>query len=889
MFRLGNLLTRFWNVFRKRRLEQDLNSELQTHLDLLTEENIRRGMNPKEATHAARREFGGVEQTKQRYRQGRGLTWIDSLFEDVRFAFRMLSKRPGFTLVAVATLALGIGANTAIFTVVHSVLLQQLPFSKADRLAIVWSIYGNEGRAPASGPELMTIRERSRLFEDLGGIWAQSGALTGAGEPEQVKLGMVTANFLGILGRSPQLGRLFVPGEEGPGAPFVAILSDGLWRRRYGADPRLIGRAVRLNGQPTTIVGVMPPGFKIIFPEGSSVPPEMDVFVPFRSDLASDPPDQSYLRVVGRLRGGVTIPQAQQEIETIARYLRSQFTTFVEPPLALQVVPLHGDLVRNIRPALLALFGGTGLVLLIACANVANLLLSRANERTREITLRTAMGAGRGRLIRQLLTESVLLFCCGAAAAISFGWGALRLLLAMQPKEMERLPSIQMDAPVFAFTFAVAIVGGLLFGLAPALGAGEIDLARSLKEVRQTSSPASRRHRHVLVSAEVALGFILLIGAGLMLQTFRKLLQVNPGFVPANVLTFRVSVPWEKYNNSAEAVQFLRRLKDNLAGLPGVEAVGIVSHLPFDDTLPNWYSFFWPEGAPRDQQNTIMADHRSILPGYFESMGVTLLSGRDFDEHDVEQNFHLVIIDDTVAEQAWPGQQAVGKRLNIESGDPHGNFERDTAQVIGVVKHLQYHTLTDKVRGQIYLLYPLAIRTHMAVTLKSKLNSQTLVPLIRQQVAALDKDLPIYHLVLMTEYVESALKQTRFVTLLAGVMAGIALLLACTGIYAVTMYSVVQRTSELGIRTALGAESNQLFALVVRQSMFPVALGISIGFVLSLLLTPLLSTLLFAVRPSDALTYVVGALLLSVSALIACFLPARRTLRVDPMVALRYE
>src|SRR5882724_2519834 len=495
------------------------------------------------------------------------------------------------------------------------------------------------------------------------------------------------------------------------------------------------------------------------------------------------------------------------------------------------------------------------------------------------------MGAGRGRLIRQLLTESVLLFCCGGAAATSFGWGALHLLLALQPKEMERLSAIQMDAPVFAFTFAVAIGGGLLFGLAPALGAGKLDLAKSLKEARQTGSVASSRHRNLLVSAEVALGFILLIGAGLMLQTFAKLLHVNPGFAAANVLTFRVSVPWEKYNTSASGVRFLRTLKENLAGIPGVEAVGITSHLPFDDTLPNWYSFYWPEGAPKDQQNTLMADHRSILPGYFKSMGVTFLAGRDFDEHDVEHNLHLVIVDDVVAQQSWPGQQAVGKLLNIENG----NFVRDTAQVIGVVKHLQYHTLTDQVRGQVYLLYPLAIRTHMAVTLKSNLGTQALLPLIRQRVAALDKDLPIYHVEPMADYVEAARKQTRFVTLLAGVMADIALLLACTGIYAVTTYSVVQRTSELGIRTALGAQAGELFALVLRQSMLPVALGIFAGFILSFLLTPLLSTLLFGVHPTDAPTYIAVALLLSSSALIASFLPARRTMRVDPTVALRYE
>jgi putative ABC transport system permease protein len=370
-----------------------------------------------------------------------------------------------------------------------------------------------------------------------------------------------------------------------------------------------------------------------------------------------------------------------------------------------------------------------------------------------------------------------------------------------------------------------------------------------------------------------------------MLQTFARLLQVNPGFVPSNVLTFRVSVPWEKHNTGASAVQFLRDLKGNLAGIPGVDAVGITSHLPFDDTLPNWYSFFWPEGAPKGQQNTIMADHRSILPGYFKSMGVTFLAGRDFDEHDVENNLHLAIVDEVVALQSWPGQQALGKLLNIENG----NFVRDTTQVIGVVKHLQHHTLTDQVRGQIYLLYPLAIRTHMAVTLKSALSAQALLPLIRQKVAALDKDLPIYHVEPMAAYVESARKQTRFVTWLAGVMAGIALLLACTGIYAVATYSVVQRTSELGIRSVLGAQSGELFAMILRQSMLPVALGVSIGFVLSLLLTPMLSTQLFGVHPTDAPTYIAVALLLSSSALIASFLPARRTMRVDPIVALRYE
>jgi putative ABC transport system permease protein len=885
MIKLRTFFSRLRGMFGKSRSDDELNSELQAHLELLTAANIRRGMSPEEARQAARREFGGIEQTKENYHEQRGLPFLDGLLQDVRFAVRMLGKRPGLTFVVVLTLAIGIGANTAIFTAVHSVLLQSLPFPKADRLAIIWSILGSEGRAPASGPELETLRQRSRLFEDLGAIWAQSGVLMGEGEPEQVRLGMVTANFLGILGTSPQLGRFFERGEQGSGSPRVMIISDGLWRRRFGADPQWIGQTVRLNGQPVTIVGVMPPGFRIIFPEGSSVPPEMDAYVPFRSNLASDPADQSYLRVIGRLRDGVSIAQAQQEMDTLAGQIRAEYNTFADPPLSLQVVPLQADVVRNIRPALLALFGGAGLVLLIACVNVANLLLVRANERTLEMALRTAMGAGRGRLIRQLLTESVLVSCCGAVAALGFGWCALRLVLAMQPKEMDRFSAIQMDPPVFAFTFAIAIAAGVLFGLAPAFGARKLDLARSLKDTRQTGTRSGRRQRNLLVISEVALGFVLLIGAGLMLRTFVRLLQVNPGFDATNVLTFRISVASVKYQTDDAAVQFFRKLKENLSRMPGVEAVGVISHLPFDDTLPNWYGFYWREGASKHEQNTTMADFRSSLPGYFKSMRVTFLSGRDFDDHDVAENLHLAIIDDTVAQEAWPGQGAVGKLINIENG----NFVRDTAQVIGVVKHLQYHTLTDQVRGQIYLLYPQAIRAHMAVTLKSSANTRTLLPLVRQQVAGLDKDLPIYHVQPMTDYVESARRQARFVTMLAGIMGGIALLLACIGIYAVTMYSVLQRMREIGVRTALGAAPCQLFALVLRQSMFPIALGLLAGFVLSLLLTPFLSSLLFGVRPTDITTFGVSALILSTAGLIACLLPARRATRVDPMIALRYE
>jgi predicted permease len=885
MGRLRVFASRALGVLRQRRLDENLDAELCAHLDALTEENVRRGMAPEEARHAARREFGGLQQAKELYREQRGLPFVETLIGDLRFAFRLLARKRGFTALVILTLALGIGANTAIFGVVHAVLLQPLPYPHADRLAIVWSIFGKEGRAPASGPEFIQLRERSRLFEDFAGVWAQSGSLTGEGEPEQVRLGLVTWNFLSLLNTQPQLGRFFVPQEQGSGAARVIIVSDGLWRRRFGADPQTIGRAVRLNGSPCTIVGVLPPGFRIVFPEGSSVPPQMDVYIPFPTNLAEDPRDQAYIRIIARLRNGITFAQAQTEAEGIAAQLRSEFTDFSELDLGVQVVPLHGDVVRNLRPALLALFAGVGLILLIACANVANLLLSLASERQKEITLRVAIGAARGRIIRQLLTESMLLSCLGGAAALVVAWCALKLLLSLRPVAMERLGSIQLDFAALGFTLIISVVVGILFGVAPAVGAARVNLVASLKEGSGRFAPGKQKSKGFLVGCEVALGFMLLIGAGLMMRTFAGLLRSDPGLQARNVLTFHVSLASVKYRTADSAVTFFRELQKTLSALPGVDVVGLTSHLPFDDSLPNWYGYYWAEGAPKQEQNTVMADHRSILPGYFQSLGATFVAGRDFDQFDVAENRVAAIIDDTVAQKTWPHASAVGKKLNVENG----NFVRDSVEVIGVVKHIQYHSLSDQVRGQVYLLYPRAVREHMAFTVKSTVDAGTLVPLIRQEVAKLDKDIPIYDVLPMEGYVAKARRETRFTTMLAGVMAGIALLLACTGIYGVTSYSVLQRTMEIGVRMALGAQPGDVFRVIIRESMVPVVSGVLVGLTLSLLMTPLISSLLFGVRPTDLTTFAATTIFLSGVGLLACFLPARRAMRVDPIIALRYE
>jgi predicted permease len=881
------LARRLGAFFAKSKEERELDAELRTHLELLERENIRRGMSSEEARFSARREFGGVEQTREAHREQRGLPFLDTLWQDLRFALRIFAKKPGFTSIAVATLALGIGANTAIFSVVHSVLIQALPYPQADRLTVVWSIFSNEGRGPASGPELVALRERSRLIEEFGGIWAQSGALTGEGEPEHVRLGLVTSNFLSMLAAKPQLGRFFLPEEQGTYSAKAVILSDALWRHRFGANPRLIGQSVRLNGHPVTVVGVMPSNFKIIFPEGSSVPAEMDAFVPFASNLAEDPRDQCYIRVIGRLRNGVTIPQAQAELDSIATQLRSEFTIFSEQALGLQVVPLHGDVVRNVRPALLALFGGVGLVLLIACANVANLLLSRANERQKEITLRTAVGASRSRVIRQLLTECVLLSCLGGAAALLLGSWAMQLLLSLRPAGMDSLVATALNLPVFVFTLVLSILAGILFGLAPALGTATPNLVESLKEGARTVV-GRQGPRNVLVASEVALGFVLLAGAGLLLQTLASVLRVDPGFNSQHVMTVRLSVSGVKYQTPESSIRFFRELQRNLSAIKGIESVGVISHLPFDDTLPNWYSYYWPEGAPKTEQNTVMADYRSILPGYFRSLGAQLVAGRDFDPIDVQEDRAIAIVDDNLAERTWPRGNAIGKKINIEDGNFRQDATRETMEVVGVVRHIQSHSLADQVRGQIYILYPRAVRAHMALTAKSNIDQQSLVGLIRSEVAKLDKDMPVYGILPMNDYVEIARRPARFTSTLAGVMAAIAVLLACSGIYGVASYSVLQRTSEIGIRIALGARPREIFAMILRQNVLPVLSGLVAGLGLSLALTPMLSPLLFGVRPGDPATVAAAGVLFFIVGALACCLPARRATRLDPIDALRY-
>jgi predicted permease len=875
---------------RRKRMLESLDQDIREHILMETQDNIERGMSPEEARYAAVRKFGNVTRVKEDTRDVWSVVWLEQLLQDIRFGLRVLRKSPGFAVVAILTLALGIGANTAIFSVVNAVLLQPLPYPNANRLAIIWSQWGNETRGPASGPEMIELRNRSRALDEIGGIWATSGTITGTAEPEQVRLAFTTANFLPLLADKPQLGRFFAPGEDRGGAAPLMILTDGLWRRQFGANPGIIRQTARLNGNAFKVVGVLPRDFKLLFPDGSGVMADVQVFIPFLNDLEKTNRDTGYIRMIGRLRRGVTVAQAQSEAESIAAQLRGEAKEYAEQSLHLTVASLQADDVRLVQPALLSLFAAVGLVLLVTCANVANLLLSRAGGRRHEAALRTAMGAERRRIVRQLLTENLLLGCLGGAVALGIGWAALKWILSLQPEGISRLIAVKLDSWVLAFTLVLSILTGILFGLAPALSVARGDLIEILKKSGKTGTPGKPWLRQLLIVSEVALGCVILVGTGLMIRTFSSLLRVDPGFHPENVLTFQLAFSGSRYRTVESVTNFLKELRTNLATMPGTQSASGVSHLPLDEGKGNWYSYYWAEGAPMQQQNTVMADHRSTLPGYFRTLGATMLTGREFEDTDDAAHTHVCIVDDTVADAIWHGLDVIGKKLSVEDS-PTGLFQfvRESVVVIGVVKHIQSHSLTSKGRGQIYLPVPLAPRPVYSLIVRTTAPMQTFAAYVQQEVKKLDKEMPVSNLRPQMDYVEMARAQTRFVTVLAEALAALALFLACIGIYGVTSYSVAQRTSEIAIRLALGAHSTDIRGLVLRQGVLPVALGVVAGLLLAAAVAPLLSGLLFGVRPSDPLTYAAISLVLAAVGVLACYIPARRAMRVDPMVALKYE
>jgi predicted permease len=876
------------HLFRRNEEERELSEELRAHVDLLADEKIASGMPAEQARRTAAIELGGVAQVEEAVRDVRPGRLLEQSWQDARHAVRSFARTPGFTAIAVLTLALGIGASSAIFSVLEAVLIRPLPYPHPDRLVLVWSALREAGqsRVPASGPEFMEVRRRSRTLEDLAGIWVGSGTLADDGSPEQVRLGQVTANFLSLLGVRPQAGRFFAPGEEGPSSSPVVVVSDGLWRRRFGGDPGLPGRTVRLEGASVTVVGVLPAGFEVIFPSDASVPGDIDVFMPFRNDLASMPRDLAFIRMVGRLRAGISPARARSELAAVATRLRAEFREYATQGLDLEVTPLHRDAVRDVRPILIALFCGVGLVALIACVNVANLLLARATRREREIALRSALGASRWRLARQLLTESLLLAGIGGLFGLAVGRGGLQLLLAMRPDRLARIQSAGLSTPVLGFTFAASCAIGILCGLAPVLATRRRDLSRAFTD-RSGAGPRRAGPRRMLVLAEVALGFVLLAGTALTVRTFINLLRADPGFRADGVLTFQIAPPRVRYPDDASRQRLFRQLQEKVEALPGVTAAGAVSHLPLGN-YPNWYEFYWKDGAPASEQNTLLADHRAILPGFFRSLGVGFVAGRDFTAHDDPEHPNVIIVDEALADRTWPGESAIGRFLNV-SFIHHGSFDPTRAEVVGVVRHVRYHDLAEEGRGQVYVPYLQSARELLAFTVRTDGDPESLTPSIRSVVEKLDPELALSRVRPLSGYVESSLQAYRFTMTIAAVLAGLALLLACIGIYGVVSFSVASRTSEIGVRMALGGAPRRVLWLIVGETLRLAVAGLAAGLAVSLLMTGLLGRLLYGVGPRDPAALVAAGLLLMAAGMTAAIVPARRATKIEPMAALRHE
>jgi len=853
---------------------EDLDRDIRDHIERETEDNIALGMAPEEARYAAVRKFGNVTRMKEETREVWSFVWLEQLLQDIRLGFRMLRKSPGFTAVAILTLALGIGANTAIFSVINGVLLSPPPYKNPQQLIVM--------KQNDSLPNVTDIQKQAQAFSQGGGINVMPMEYTGGTEPVQVRIGLVNAGFLETLGVQPMLGRIISPGEDVRGGPRFAVVSYPFWQTYLGSDPQAMNKEVLLDGNSYTVIGVMPASF---------VPPveHADVFV---SLWVGYPGAAAYrgvhfMHTYWRLKPSFTLAQAQQEMATIDHWLAERYPA-EEKERKTHLVSLHEWLVGDVRPALLVLFGAVGLVLLIACANFASLLMVRAFAGRQELVIRAALGAGRGRLIRKALTESVLLSVLGGAAGLLFAQWGTSMLLALKPEKLARLSGIHMDTRVLLFVLVVSVLTGIVFGMAPVWIAARADVAEALKESGRSTTASTRGHsiRGILVTSELAVALVLLVGAGLLIKGFSRLRSMNPGFNSANVMTMYLQLPATRYGEIPKQTQFRRELLTRLNFLPGVQAA-MVTDIPLGGNYVD-HSFVIDGRPPVAVGAEPEVQTLSVMGNYFQVMQIPLRAGRDFTALDREGQPLVAIVNEQMVREFFSRENPLGARIHWarDEGPPHW---MTIIGVVGDVKHSGLNQPTDSAVYTPFSQSDEAWRRFMTLAIRARDASPGLVEEVKRQIWSLDGQIPVGDVHAMDELIAVSLAQQRFNMLLLGLFAALALILAAVGIYGAMAYAANQRTHEIGIRTALGAQRRDVLRLVMRDGARIALFGIASGIAGALALTHLMASLLFEVKPTDPATFAGVAILLAFVVLAACYIPARRAMRVDPMVALRYE
>ena len=871
-------------LFRRRQLDRDLEDELAFHLAMRERKNREAGMDALEAGYAARRRFGNVSVTHEKSRKIWTFGVFEEFWQDLRFGFRKLMATPGFTATAILTLALGIGANSAMFSVVDAVLLKPLPYQNpASLVTISESDSANDPstRSAAAPGNFLDWREQNRVFGQMIGVSLPGYSLTGGDRAERVLGAALSAGALGMLGLRPQIGREFSSQDDRQGAAPVVMLSDSLWRRRFNADPNLLNKIIHLNANPYTVVGVLPRGLQ--FPTADA---DVDVWVPLEHEITAHDMlwrNTHYLDVYARLNPGVTLAQAREQMNAIAGALKKSNPDSNGGAGAL-VLPMQNDLVHDVRTALLILLGAVGLVLLVACANVANLLLVRAFSREKEMSVRMALGAGAWRLVRQVLAESILLSLAGGAAGLAAAGWIRQAFLALRPAGSVMNKSIHTDWRVFLFTFVVSVLTGILFGLVPALRASRSDVLVALQSASRgsTSGAGAHRLRNVLVAAEIGVSLILLVGAGLLIKSFVRLSTNDLGFRVDHAVTARISIPAAKYSQDAQVADFYDRLLEKTRSLPGVEAAGMVSYLPL--TGINFNNSFDVAGRtpfPRDSHEYPLV--RFVDPEYFGVMDIRLLRGRGFTNRDRLGRPRALVISEAMARRYWPNANPLGEHLVVYMG-----MDQSPWEIVGVVGDVRT-AIGAAPEPTMYFPYPQMPYRYMVLAVRTHSDANSMMDRIRAAANSIDPDQPVYQVRTLETLIAQTLLPWRFSMSVLAAFAGLALVLAAAGVYGVVSYSVGQRTREIGIRIALGAQRRELVRLVFWKGLGVSIAGICAGACGALCLTRFLSTQLYAVRPSDPMTFAAVAFLLLAVASLATWMPARRALRVDPVVALRDE